>query len=330
MNTRLDRQFAGRILLAAGLALAAGCGQRPAEQATEVILPGEQQLTPPERPEVAETTAPQETAGESSAAASKTVASAPASTGASAGAAPAKSTTPAPSTASASTETTGTDMALLKGRVTVDGALPALPPLKPKDDPTVQDKACVANAIPDDSVYGKDGGLADVFVFAKRLPSGVTAPQPPAEPAVLDQVGCRFVPQAFVLRTGQPLQMKNSDPVSHNVRTASLNMPINQIISPSNQEGTTVTYERPERLPVQTRCDIHAWMLGYHLPVDHPYAAVTAEDGTFEIKDLPPGDWEFMVWHGKAGYVERTVTVKAAAGQVIVRDFKVPASKLSK
>jgi hypothetical protein len=68
-----------------------------------------------------------------------------------------------------------------------------------------------------------------VFVFAKKLPAGVKAPPPPTEPVVIDQQGCKFVPQAMVFRVGQPLLMKNSDPVSHNVRTKGLTTPINQI-----------------------------------------------------------------------------------------------------
>jgi hypothetical protein len=207
-----------------------------------------------------------------------------------------------------------------------------LPPLKSAGDPTVpaQDKVCVAMAIPDDSVVvGPEGGLANVFVFAKKLPAGVKAPPPPTEPVELDQKGCRSLPQALVFRVGQPLLMKNSDPVAHNVRTASLTMPINQIVPPSNTKVIEQKYTRPERMPVQTKCDIHAWMLGWHLPLDHPYAAVTGPDGQFEIKDLPPGEWEFVIWHGRAGYLERSYKMTAKAGAAVTHDLSVPAAKLS-
>ena len=32
--------------------------------------------------------------------------------------------------------------------------------------------------------------------------------------------------------------------------------------------------------------------------------AVTDADGTFEIKDLPEGDWTFLAWHEQSGYVQ--------------------------
>ena len=35
----------------------------------------------------------------------------------------------------------------------------------------------------------------------------------------------------------------------------------------------------------------------------NPYFAVSQKDGTFEIKNLPAGDIEFVVYHEKSGYV---------------------------
>jgi hypothetical protein len=326
------RPNSGALVLA--ICAIAGCARNDADddaQATRVILPGEQQLTIPEVPEApAESTAALPP-GEADPASTSVAATTPA-----AGDTPA--TTPAtatpssqPAAAATQGESTGTNMAAFRGRITVAGTPPTLSPLVAKDDPKVKDAVCVAQAVPDESVIvGDGGGLANVFVYAKKVPSGVEVPPVPTEPVVIDQVACRFVPQAMVFRVGQPLLMKNSDPVSHNVRTAGFTQQINQIISPNDQTGIPVSYSRPERVPVQTKCDIHAWMLAYHFPLDHPYAAVTGPDGSFEIKDLPPGDWEFVVWHGKAGNIEKSVKFKAAAGQVVAQDFSVPAADLSR
>ena len=283
--------------------LVVGCAKQDASptSATRVILPGEQQLTAPVAPTaVREATAAASAAAGSAAAGS--AAAAPAAGTAEPAVAAVTPAAPVESAAAAVTESTGTEFAAFKGRVTVAGSVAAVAPLKAAGDPGVQDKVCVVTAIPDESVVvSADGGLANVFVFAKKLPAGVKAPPPPAEPVVIDQIGCRFVPQAMVLRVGQPLLMKNTDPVAHNVRTSALAMPINQIISPSNTVGIPVTYSRPEKMPVQTRCDIHAWMVGWHIPLDHPYAAVTGPDGAFEIKDLPAGDWSSWSGTGKRG-----------------------------
>ena len=328
-------QRAATAALLAAVVLLPGCGDGGSreESATRVILPGEQQLTIPEVAEApAETTAALPPGEADPASTSASVAATTPAAGETPAATPAAATPSSePAAAAPQGESTGTNMAAFKGRVTVAGTPPTLSPLVAKDDPKVKDAVCVAQAVPDESVIvGDGGGLANVFVYAKKVPSGVEVPPAPTEPVVIDQVACRFIPQAMVFRVGQPLLMKNSDPVSHNVRTAGFTQQINQIISPNDQTGIPVSYSRPERVPVQTKCDIHAWMLAYHFPLDHPYAAVTGPDGSFEINDLPPGDWEFVVWHGKAGNIEKSVKFKAAAGQVVAQDFSVPAADLSR
>ena len=68
-------------------------------------------------------------------------------------------------------------------------------------------------------------------------------------------------------------------------------------------------------------------MTAYHLPLDHPFAAVSAADGSFEIKDLPAGKHEFKVWHEAGKMVEKAfqVTIKPGDNAVTIN---VPASKL--
>lgn len=308
----------------------AGCGDQGLREvaATRVILPDEQAYTIPEVAEEGSPESADDSTGSTTETSTAPMSSATSTAASSTPEATPSTTTPAESTTAAAT--TGTDKALFTGRVTVAGTPPTLSPLVNQGNPNVKDAVCVAQDVPDESVIvGEGGGLANVFVYAKKVPAGIEVPPAPAEPAVMDQQNCRFIPQAMVFRVGQPLLMKNSDPVSHNVRTAGFTQQINQIISPNDTKGIPVTYARPERVPVQTKCDIHAWMSAYHFPLDHPWAAVTGPDGTFDIKDLPAGDWEFVVWHGRAGNIEKSVKFKAAAGQVVRMDFSVPASELA-
>tara|TARA_B100000949_G_C13968602_1_gene320098 strand:- start:325 stop:519 length:195 start_codon:yes stop_codon:yes gene_type:complete len=50
-------------------------------------------------------------------------------------------------------------------------------------------------------------------------------------------------------------------------------------------------------------------MKSYIGVVSHPYFAVTGEDGSFELKNLPPGDYTIQAWHEKYGTLEQQVTV---------------------
>jgi hypothetical protein len=92
--------------------------------------------------------------------------------------------------------------------------------------------------------------------------------------------------------------IKNSDPVGHNTNIEGKNS-FNQTIP----ADATIPFkpQKEEAVPVSVRCSIHPWMLAYFLPRENGYVAVTAEDGTFEIPNLPAGeDLEFQVWHESA------------------------------
>ncbi|MCA9066870.1 MAG: hypothetical protein KDA96_27575, partial [Planctomycetaceae bacterium] len=75
----------------------------------------------------------------------------------------------------------------------------------------------------------------------------------------------------------------------------------------------------------------HTWMLAWQLPLDHPFAAVTDENGNFEIPNLPAGTHKFIVWHEGAdgGFVHRDFTVTISAGGDTTAEIEYPASKLS-
>jgi len=51
----------------------------------------------------------------------------------------------------------------------------------------------------------------------------------------------------------------------------------------------------------------------------HPFYTVTKEDGTFEIKGLPAGEYEVEAIHGKLKGQAQSVTVKS--GEAVVLDF---------
>ena len=60
------------------------------------------------------------------------------------------------------------------------------------------------------------------------------------------------------------------------------------MIDPDNKAGMPLVYSKPQPVPCNVNCDFHKWMSAYHLPLDHPYAAVTDEDGNFTSTTCPP------------------------------------------
>ncbi len=132
----------------------------------------------------------------------------------------------------------------------------------------------------------------------------------------LDQKGCEFFPFVLPFHKDQTLVIKSSDPLSHNVRFSGFNPNnpgVNTMVAP---KGVFQVKLDAERRPMEVRCDIHPWMTSYLLVLEHPFFATTAADGSFEIKDVPAGAQNLIVWH-KTGYANAgkgagmPVTVKA-------------------
>jgi hypothetical protein len=144
----------------------------------------------------------------------------------------------------------------------------------------------------------------------------------------------------LLVRVGQPFVIKNSDPVGHNTKASLVaNGQFNVTVAAGQETSSPIT--KAESLPLPVNCNIHPFMEGHILVQDHPYMAVTGEDGTFEIKDLPAGKQEFQLWHEASGYLKNLkfkggvtdrrgraeLTIKAGE-TVDLGDIKVPASGL--
>ena len=196
--------------------------------------------------------------------------------------------------AEAAAAATGTGWATLKGRFVFAGS--------PGDA-----KALVADK--DTEVCGKmsklfdrsllvdsaSKGLANVVVFVRKS-SRVKNPVPET-PLVFDQKNCEFLSPVFAARVGQPVDVRNSDPIGHNTNVAGTSF--NQLIPAG---GATVYKPDAETgMPTMVTCNIHPWMKAYAVFRKDGYVAVSAADGSFAIPDLPAGEvLEFQVWHERS------------------------------
>jgi hypothetical protein len=143
-------------------------------------------------------------------------------------------------------------------------------------------------------VVGKDGGLANVFVYLKDAkPAPPTAPSP-----LLDQVGCMYEPYVFGVVAGQKFKVKNSDPELHNVHaTPKINKEFN-FGQPLKDQVNEKSFDLPEVL-IRIKCDVHPWMFTYVGVCEHPYFAVTDKEGNYKISGVPDGKYTVVAYHLK-------------------------------
>ena len=178
-----------------------------------------------------------------------------------------------------------------------------------------------AEAHPDEPVVDEsvivsaDGMLQNVLVYVSKGLAKQKYPVP-AEPFLLDQKGCRYQPHVFGMRAGQPIEIRNSDPTFHNVQAnPKLNRSFNKGIARQNASFQE-TFPIPE-VPVVFRCQAHPWMSAYGGVFEHPFFAVTDDQGRFRLDNLPAGEYVIEAWHEKGGVKTVDVTI-AEEGDVEV------------
>jgi plastocyanin len=191
------------------------------------------------------------------------------------------------------------------GRVTFEGTAPANAPVKLESDP-----ACVRdhpNGLTLDTVLVSNGGLENVFVYVKDGLGNYFFDTPTAA-VTLDQKGCNYTPHVFGVRTGQPLEIVNSDATLHNVNAmANVNQGFN--LGQAVQGMKTARVFTAPEVMVRIKCDVHSWMTAYAGVLSHPYFAVTANGGAFALEGLPPGTYTIEAWHEKLGTQTQSVTL---------------------
>jgi plastocyanin len=137
----------------------------------------------------------------------------------------------------------------------------------------------------------RTGSTAVVVLEAK----GARTFPPPAEKPVMDQAGLMFGPELLLVRTGYPVEFRNSDDTLHNVRvsheetrTSAFNVAI------PTGESYTYTFERDGFYRVG--CDIHPAMAASVFAASSPFTAVADADGRFTFADVPSGAWTLTVY----------------------------------
>jgi len=175
-----------------------------------------------------------------------------------------------------------------------------------------------------DYVRVNNGALMDVVVYLDKVKKGKAFPKELAK-AEIDQKGCKFAPFLNVMMNGGSTAAVNSDSVLHNIHTYEIiGKAKKTVYNVSQPGGNTVTkkVKLKRGVAMKVECDAHDFMHGFVFVAKNPYFAVVKADGTFEIKDVPPGKYTIRAFHGKLKNQKGKVEVAANGTATVDFTFK--------
>jgi len=157
-------------------------------------------------------------------------------------------------------------------------------------------------------------GSAAVVVVLEPRTAREFAPQ--TDKPVMDQVGQTFGPDVLLVRTGQPVEFRNSDDTLHNVHVDhdERREPAFNVAIPT---GGTYIYSFKHDGFYRVGCDIHPAMAATIFSATTPFVTLAEPDGRFTFDDVPPGAWMVTVFFaGKR--LQRDVDVRGGVASVTV------------
>ncbi len=163
-------------------------------------------------------------------------------------------------------------------------------------------------------VNPENRGVANCVVYLADYDFSVPGKEWPKafRKAEINQQNCSYIPHIAISQIGKKLTILNSDPLLHNIHSYLGTETVFNIPQPT--QGAKNKEKLSEAGNIELRCDAgHTWMTAWVMVVEHPYYAVTDENGNFELTDVPDGVYNMTVWH--EGY-EVTETLRDADGAV--------------
>ena len=139
--------------------------------------------------------------------------------------------------------------------------------------------------------------LSNALVWVDDVASG--KPLPDSRRATVTLERCAFGPKVSAVVAGSTVNLFSRDRASHRVRfyREGAGTPVADMLTVD--AGQVIPSERIAAEPgiVEARCEMHPWVRAYIAVFDHPYFAITDDNGAFSIDELPAGTYTVKVWH---------------------------------
>jgi hypothetical protein len=203
----------------------------------------------------------------------------------------------------------------ITGEVKFVDSLPKLAPIK-----ITKDQDYCGETLPNETyLVEAAGGLKNVVVFVESAPNAKAAD--PQKENFLYNDGCRYAPRVLAFQKGERLRVRSHDPKLHIPHGYLGERTVFNLSLPFKNTTIDATAKIRQAGMMKVVCDTHAWMLGFVHVFDHPFFAVTNEQGAFSIPDLPPGSYILKAWHEDGGMRSQEITVSDGGDVRVVFEF---------
>ena len=208
----------------------------------------------------------------------------------------------------------------ITGKVSFAGQIPQRRLIDTSADPVCHD----ANP----ELYTEDviitaGKLANVFVYVSGDMLELYAFDAPKSDVVLAHRGCQLVPHVLGMQLSQTLKVANEDSTTHNTHfLPKANKDWNQS-QPGNSQPVETKFETAELL-IPVKDNQHPWQKAYVSILSHPFFAVSARNGSYQISGLPPGQYTVVAWHERFGEQRAEISVGVSERKNLDFTFKQP------
>ena len=178
---------------------------------------------------------------------------------------------------------------------------------------TVDQFLCGKEKDSEEIMLSPQRGLRNAVAWLELPPEAKrTAPSAPVQ---IDQIQCVYTPRVVVVSAGGTVEFLNSDRLLHNIHSSSTINPRFNRTQPKDRT-IPIAFAKPEIIRID--CDLHPWMRAWVVVADHPFYAVTDDQGQFTLENVAPGRYALHVWHERLGTVRSDVDVAGGVTTVTV------------